>query len=139
MLPDRPTQELDDELDFSIAKGMTVAFVYKEHQIILNLATFSSREQIWVDDEKVVDAKVFALRSEHVLNVGDDQMTLSISTERFMTKVMVRAIVDGEMVYETDALKAIAPSRSKSLSWRMLLGFALAGVAVGYAVGSWWV
>lgn len=131
--------DLDDELDFSIAKGMTLAFVYKEHQVILNLATFSSREQIWVDDEKVVDAKVFALRSEHVLHVGDEQMTLSIAMERFMTKIMIRAMVDGEVVYETDATKAISTSNPQSLSWKMILGFAVAGAAVGYAVGSWWV
>jgi|GEM_PF-1506274 len=136
MLPDKPVQELDDELDFSIAKGITVAFVYSEHQVILNLATFSSREQIWVDDHKVVDAKVFALRSEHVLNVGDEQMTLSISMERFMTKIMIRAIVGGELVYETDAL---ARSNPKPLSWMVLLGLAAAGAAVGYLTASWLV
>ena len=139
MFSDRSTQELEDELDFSIAKGVTVAFVYKEHQVILNLATFSSREQIWVDDEKVVDAKVFALRSEHVLSVGDEQMTLSISMESFMTKMMIRAIVDGEVVYETNATKAIASSNPKSLSWKMVLGFAAAGAAVGYLTALWLV
>jgi TRAP-type mannitol/chloroaromatic compound transport system permease large subunit len=136
MFSDRSTQELDDELDFSITKGLTVAFVYKEHQVILNLATFSSREQIWVDDEKVVDAKVFALRSEHVLSVGDEEMILSIAMERFMTKIMIRASVAGEIVYETDA---IARSNPKSLSWKMVLGFAVAGAAVGYLTASWLV
>lgn len=136
MFSDRSTQELDDELDFSITKGVTVAFVYKEHQVILNLATFSSREQIWVDDEKVVDAKVFALRSEHVLSVGDEQMTLSIAMERFMTKIMIRASVAGEIVYETDA---IARSNPESLSWKMVLGFAVVGAAVGYLTASWLV
>ena len=136
MLSDGPTQELDDELDFSIAKGFTVAFVYKAHQVIVNLATFSSREQIWVDDEKVVDAKVFALRSEHVLNVGDEQMNLSISMERFMTKIMIRAFVAGHLVYETDALSR---ANKKSLSWKAVVGLAAVGAAVGYATASWLV
>ncbi len=131
---DKSPLELNDEFDFSVRRGITLAFVYKEHQVILNLASFSSREQIWIDDEKVVDTKIFALRSEHILQVGDDEMTLSISMERFMTKIMVRAAVGGEVIYETEAMARANP---KPTSWKVLLGFGAVGAAVGYAVASW--
>ena len=57
-----PPDTTDADLEFSLRRGLTLAFVYNEHQIILNFATFSSREQIWVDDQKVIDLKTFRFR-----------------------------------------------------------------------------
>lgn len=122
--------DIDSELDVSVKGGITVAWTYNERQIILNLSSFSSRERIWVNDDKVVDEKVLAFSSKHTIQVGDEAMHILISTERLMTKIVIRAFVGDRLIFERNAL-----AQKSKLEPSQLVLIALAGMAFGYAFG----
>ena len=121
----------DAELEFSLRHGLTLAFIYNEHQIILNFASFSSREQIWVDDQKVNDVKNFSFQSRHEIQVADETMSIAINVSRMMTKMMVTVRVGEHLVFDRDILASQA-----TVGPHVLILSALIGAAVGYAFAS---
>ena len=121
----------DADLEFSLRRGLTLAFVYNEHQIILNFATFSSREQIWVDDQKVIDVTNFSFQSRHEIQVADETMSIAIKVSRMMTKMMVTVRVGEHLVFDRDILASQA-----TVGPHVLILSALIGAAVGYSVAS---
>jgi hypothetical protein len=126
-----PPDTTDADLEFSLRRGLTLAFVYNEHQIILNFATFSSREQIWVDDQKVIDVKNFSFQSRHEIQVADETMSIAIKVSRMMTRMMVTARIGEHLVFDRDILASQA-----TVGPHVLILCALIGAAVGYSFAS---
>jgi len=128
----------DADLEFSLRRGLTLAFVYNEHQIILNLASFSSREQIWVDDEKVIDVKNLSFQSCHDIQVADETMTIAIKVNRMMTQIMVTARVGDRIIIDRDILEPAGPASGRlMLLWELVL--AATGAIVGYSLASFFL
>ena len=128
----------DADLEFSLRRGLTLAFVYNEHQIILNLASFSSREQIWVDDEKVIDVKNLSFQSCHDIQVADETMTIAIKVNRMMTQIMVTARVGDRIIVDRDILERAGPASGRLLLFGALV-FAATGAIVGYSLASFFL
>lgn len=128
----------DADLEFSVRRGLTLAFVYNEHQIILNLASFSSREQIWVDDEKVIDVKNLSFQSCHDVQVADETMTITIKVNRMMTQIMVTARVGDRIIVDRDILERAGPASGRLLLFGALV-FAATGAIVGYSLASFFL
>lgn len=128
----------DADLEFSVRRGLTLAFVYNEHQIILNLASFSSREQIWVDDEKVIDVKNLSFQSCHDIQVADETMTIAIKANRMMTQIMVTARVGDRIIVDRDILERAGPASGRLLLFGALVS-AATGAIVGYSVASFFL
>jgi competence transcription factor ComK len=128
----------DADLEFSLRRGLTLAFVYNERQIILNLASFSSREQIWVDDEKVIDVKNLSFQSCHEIQVADETMTIAIKVNRMMTQIMVTARVGDRIIMDRDILDRAGPASGRlMLLWALVL--AATGAIVGYSLASFFL
>ena len=128
----------DADLEFSLRRGLTLAFVYNERQIILNLASFSSREQIWVDDEKVIDVKNLSFQSCHDVQVADETMTITIKVNRMMTQIMVTARVGDRIIVDRDILERAGPASGRLLLlWALVL--ASTGAIVGYSLASFFL
>lgn len=128
----------DADLEFSVRRGLTLAFVYNERQIILNLASFSSREQIWVDDEKVIDVKNLSFQSCHEIQVADETMTIAIKVNRMMTQIMVTARVGDRIIVDRDILERAGPASGRLLLFGALV-FAATGAIVGYSLASFFL
>lgn len=128
----------DADLEFSVRRGLTLAFVYNEHQIILNLASFSSREQIWVDDEKVIDVKNLSFQSCHDIQVADETMTIAIKVNRMMTQIMVTARVGDRIIVDRDILERAGPASGRLRLFGALV-FAATGAIVGYSLASFFL
>ena len=115
-----------------------MALVDNEHQIILNLASFSSREQIWVDDEKVIDVKNLSFQSCHDIQVADETMTIAIKVNRMMTQIMVTARVGDRIIIDRDILEPAGPASGRlMLLWALVL--AATGAIVGYSLASFFL
>ena len=128
----------DADLEFSLRRGLTLAFVYNERQIILNLASFSSREQIWVDDEKVIDVKNLSFQSCHEIQVADETMTVAIKVNRMMTQIMVTARVGDRIIMDRDILDRAGPASGRlMLLWALVL--AATGAILGYSLASFFL
>lgn len=128
----------DADLEFSLRRGLTLAFVYNERQIILNLASFSSREQIWVDDEKVIDVKNLSFQSCHEIQVADETMTIAIKVNRMMTQIMVTARVGDRIIMDRAILDRAGPASGRlMLLWALVL--AATGAIVGYSLASFFL
>ena len=121
-------------ISFSIRNGMYLPFMYKGRQIVIHQASWSFREKIWVDDELVVNEIGVRMASTHVLDVAGEKLAVTFGYRRGMKEVFVEAQVGGEVVYEFSQAVA-ANVKPSSLAFSLILG-ALAGMAIGYLVGS---
>lgn len=122
-----------DDLSISIRNGLYMPFIYKGHQVVVHNASWSFRETIWVDDEKVVTRLGISMTSTHTIDVAGDQLTLTFGYRNRMKNVFIEAKVGDVTVHELDH-----QLHGDVKPWKFVLAtlaIAAAGAVVGYGAG----
>lgn len=128
-------------LTFSISKGIQVPFLYKGQQIVLTNSSWTPREQIFVNDERVLNRWSFAMTSTNTIDVAGEKMTLTYGYKDKMAEYFMEAKVNGEVVHKVshtilkpEKLEEIKARRKQHWSIKLLRFALYFGLGYGTAM-----
>lgn len=87
---------------FSFKYGLSMPFLYKGEQVIVNQSAWTPREKIYVNDDLVVNRWSLSMDSTQVINVAGDQLILTYGLKKDWETFFLTAKVGNEIVHQAN-------------------------------------